>query len=175
LLLVHAAVGIFPILRKKPGKKDTWGYGREIMEEILTTIVDSALIANPNTRIYVTLLGNSTNIQSAINTLHIFNTTHQNIHLMLTGQNLYVAELPTIQALYLHAINSHPRYVTLLICNLQSIESIDLSNTFCSNLYTCILSFPGFVIVQTFYIFIRKVCATMGNIVPIGEGTWYIS
>lgn len=108
-IFLHAAVGIFPVKRKRPGKGDFWGFGREIMAEILENIRASGLMARPNTAIYVTLLGTDNNVAKAVDTLREFNITAGNVYAILTGLDLYVAELPTIHALHLFALVSDPR------------------------------------------------------------------
>lgn len=112
-VFLHAAVGIFPVKRKRPGKGDFWGFGREIMEEMLDTLQRSGLLARPSTRVYVTLLGTDSNVALALDTLRVFNATVGNIHLLLRGRDLYVAELPTIHALRLYSLVCDPRSALL--------------------------------------------------------------
>lgn len=108
-IFLHAAVGIFPVKRKRPGKGDFWGYGREIMEEILTSVRAAGLLSRPNTNVYVTLLGTDENVRLAEQTLRDFNATAGNVHVLVRGRDLYVVELPTIHALHLFSLQCDPR------------------------------------------------------------------
>ena len=104
-VFLHAAVGIFK--KKRPmGTNETWGYGREIMEELLVNMTDCGLL--PRATVYVTLLGSAADRRLAEHTLALFNTS-RNIYVLLSGTNLFVAELPTIKALHVFARRVHPR------------------------------------------------------------------
>jgi hypothetical protein len=108
-IFVHAAVGIFPVKRRRPGGPAQWGFGREILEEIMTSLASSGLLARPRTSVHVTLLGGDADVALALDTLRRFNGSH-NIRLLLRGRDLYTAELPSIHALHMHAAQSDPRW-----------------------------------------------------------------
>jgi hypothetical protein len=78
------------------------------MEELLSTIQKSGLLDSILTTVYVTLLGNSSNVYLATETLREFNRSG-NVHVLTRGADLYVAELPTIHAIHSHAQASNPR------------------------------------------------------------------
>jgi len=104
-LFLHATVGIFK--KKRPvGTNETWGYGREIMEEVLAMMQSSGLLTQPKTTVYVTLLGNDADRRLATGTLREFNASG-NVHVHITGTNLYVAEFPTIKAIQLFSQHVH--------------------------------------------------------------------
>ena len=96
IVFIHAAVGIF---QKKIRRNETWGYGREIMEEMLHNIAGTSLAQNIGT-VYVTLLGNQPDRVSARATLATFNATGKplggKIKVLATATNLYLAEFPTL-------------------------------------------------------------------------------
>jgi hypothetical protein len=100
-IFLHAAVGIF----KKKRYKGYWGFGREIMEEILVTIQKAGLM-DKATGIYVSTLGNTSNVAEATRTLESFNrSSGSKIYQIIEGQNLFVAEMPTLYALQMFAIS----------------------------------------------------------------------
>lgn len=104
-IFIHASVGIFK--KKKPvGTNETWGYGREIMEETLMQIQTSGLLFKQSTNIYVTLLGNDADRQLATSTLQRFNTSG-NVFVHLSGSNLFVSELPTLKAIHMYSQRVH--------------------------------------------------------------------
>jgi len=106
-VFIHASVGIFK--KKKPvGTNETWGYGREIMEEILEHVQSSGLLGLSGTNVYVTLLGTPADRALATGTLRKFNSSG-NVHLHLSGTNLYVSELPTIKAIQMYAQRVPPQ------------------------------------------------------------------
>lgn len=78
------------------------------MEELLSIISNSELLDKKAVSVYVTLLGNNSNVNLATRTTREFNRSG-NIHVMTHGSDLYVAELPTIHAIHKHAQESHPR------------------------------------------------------------------
>ena len=97
IVYLHAAVGIF---RKKRMPNETWGYGREIMEELLHDISVVPLAKNVSS-IYVSLLGKREDRDLAMETLETFNNTIHSklcgkIQLLATASNLYLAEFPTL-------------------------------------------------------------------------------
>lgn len=104
-VFLHAAVGIFK-KKRPPGTNETWGYGREILEEVLLNMTSSRLL--PRATVYVTLLGTVPDRRLAERTLSQHNSSG-NIHVLLRGANLYVSELPTIKAIHLYAARVHPR------------------------------------------------------------------
>lgn len=104
-VFLHAAVGIFK-KKRPPGTNETWGYGREILEELLLNLTSSRLL--PRATVYVTLLGSVPDRRLAERTLAQHNTSG-NLHVLLRGANLYVSELPTIKAMHLYAARVHPR------------------------------------------------------------------
>ena len=100
-VFIHACVGIFK--KKKPvGTNETWGYGREIMVEILEHAKSSGLLSLRDASVYVTLLGTPSDRSLATRTLEQFNSSG-NVHVLMTGANLFVSELPTIKAVQLYA------------------------------------------------------------------------
>ena len=104
-IFIHAAVGIF----KKKRYEGYWGYGREIMEEMLITIISNQDLMNMVHGIYVTTLGNSTNRALARSTLQSFNDSGPGsgkIFQIIEGDDLYVAEMPTLHAAQLYANES---------------------------------------------------------------------
>ena len=126
------------------------------MSEILHEIRKHGLLTTRGVKVYVTLLGNISNVALALGTLHEFNTSG-NVHLMVHGSDLYVSELPTIHAIHTFAQNSNPRYKDIKISNGLFI------------IYLCILSEPPSSTC------IRKACVTMVTTVQIGDDIWYTS
>ena len=102
---VHAAVGIF----QKKRTNGTWGYGREIMQEMLTTLHESPVQFD---RVFVTLLGNDVDRALARRTLSEFNSSSSSssplssltkfqsrVYVLNEASNLYLAEFPTIYSM----------------------------------------------------------------------------
>ena len=96
LVYIHAAVGIFRKIRKP---NETWGYGREILEELLHDLSVTPLGKNVSS-VYVSLLGRDEDRDRAMKTLATFNSTESTlvgkIRLLATSSNLYLAEFPTL-------------------------------------------------------------------------------
>jgi len=100
-VFIHACVGIFK-KKRPPGTNETWGYGREIMEELLEHVQSSGLLSRPDTSVYVTLLGSIPDRALARRTMQRFNESG-NVLVLLQGTNLYVSELPTMKAIQMYS------------------------------------------------------------------------
>ena len=96
VVFVHAAVGIF---HKKRGN-GTWGYGEEILKELLLSVRDSGLLEVVS-HVYVGLLGHESDRASA---KAFVNAYHPKAQVVMEADNLYFAEFPT---LYVKCVLSH--------------------------------------------------------------------
>ena len=102
-VFIHSALGL-------PHPSNTTTYGRDVLDEMLKAIRLSGLMGRKLTQIYVTMLGREHVINDAMPMLRRHNHSHHNIHVMITSYNIFATELPTIHAVQLHAMQSHPRY-----------------------------------------------------------------
>lgn len=118
-IFLHAAVGIFKKKRiKNPAASRYWGYGREIMESMLSSISNADLGKSVD-RVFVTLLGNDQDRALAIKTIQSFNSTSPDLvttrdsrlqgklFVAMESSDLYVAEFPTMTAIKSFAGKAH--------------------------------------------------------------------
>lgn len=119
-IFLHAAVGIFKKKRlKNPTANRYWGYGREIMESMLSSISNADLGKRIDC-VFITLLGNEQDRGLAIKTIQSFNTTSMKLVASQHGSNLqgklfvamessdlYVAEFPTMTAIKAFSSRAH--------------------------------------------------------------------
>lgn len=105
-IFIHAAVGIF---KKKRFPNETWGFGAEILDEMLTTTLNHGLMGKAK-GIYITSLGEEADtkkVEESISRLRKNETVKADIQLLIRGKDLYVAEYPTLHAIQLYAQQSH--------------------------------------------------------------------
>ena len=87
-VFLHAAVGIF---NKRRGN-GTWGYGEDILKEMLHSINSSGLL-EASTNVYIGLLGNSVDRSSAKDVISVYSSKAR---VIVEADNLYFAEFPTL-------------------------------------------------------------------------------
>jgi len=96
----HAAVGIF---KKKRWPNETWGYGGEILNELLNTSLSSGLLKQA-ARTYVTALGARTDVAKVEKSLKM---NYPGVSMIISGADLYVAEFPSLLAIFEYAKKTH--------------------------------------------------------------------
>lgn len=113
-IFIHAAVGVFKkkrvfnetacLLEERYGGRPCklWGFRNEILKEMLITIRKSGLWENLS-HIYVTSLGNP---DDRTETRKIISEFGPKVSILIEGDNIYLAEFPTLHALQLHASQS---------------------------------------------------------------------
>ena len=87
-VFLHAAVGIF---HKRRGN-GTWGYGEEILREMLHSIDNSGLL-EASTNVYIGLLGSMDDRKSAKEVISAYSSKAR---VVVEAENLYFAEFPTL-------------------------------------------------------------------------------
>jgi len=116
-VFLHGAVGIF---RKKRFPNETWGYGGEIIAELLNTSVASGLLAHAQTRgVYVTALGAPSDVEKVRSNLRAVQSqlklqkglksmsSAPTLAVVVSGADLYVAEFPSLLAIWRYAQKAH--------------------------------------------------------------------
>jgi hypothetical protein len=105
-IFIHALIGIF-----KTRNNNSWGYGLDILIEILTTIQKSNLLLTCS-GIYISLLGSLVDRIDAIKVINKFiisNSIPSNkINIIIECDNIYLAELPTISIMQEYSELVHP-------------------------------------------------------------------
>ena len=107
-VFIHAALGEF---KKKRGKVGYWGYGKDILLEIISVIESSGLLADNLTRgVYITALGSTADIASTREAIYRSPLRNEKIHFLVTGPNLELQEFPALHALQYYASlpQTHP-------------------------------------------------------------------
>lgn len=107
-VFVHAAVGIFNKIRGK----GTWGYGQQILEELLKSINDSGLLQKSNA-VYIGLLGKEEDRLSAKSHIKQYSSKAQ---VVMEAENL--VRLPII--IFYKCDTSSITYLVMLRSTLQS-------------------------------------------------------
>ena len=98
-IFLHAALGTFHKIRGN----GTWGYGKEILNEMLITIKTSGLLDKVNS-IYIGLLGAEQDRLSAKKMIYEYS---DKVELILEADNLYFAEFPTLYTIQNYAEIAH--------------------------------------------------------------------
>jgi len=99
-LFFHAAVGIF---KKKRWPNETWGFGGEILNELLNTSLSSGLMTKA-ARTYVTALGSRKDVSKVEKSLKM---NYPGVSMIISGADLYVAEFPSLLAIFEYAKKTH--------------------------------------------------------------------
>ena len=102
-IFIHAVCGIF---NRKRGN-DTWGYGLDILNELLTTIGRSHVV-DYVANVHISLIGRPSDVLEAKLTLEALNSTTTTrlfgkIRVVVEGHDMNLAEFPTLYALQLYA------------------------------------------------------------------------
>lgn len=106
-VFIHAVVGVF---QKKRGN-ETWGHGMNILVELIKTIEDSSIAPNISA-VYITIIGAEHDRQKAAYNLSRMNSTsktlHKRLQILIQGNNIDLAEFPTLHALQQYAMHQAP-------------------------------------------------------------------
>jgi len=102
-VFIHVVLGVFH--RKRDNS--TWGYGEDILFELLG-LIETSLLVHHVDRVHITLLGSPLDRQKALDRLESVRTRFSGqygclVYPMLVGDRIQLSELPTIYAMQLYA------------------------------------------------------------------------
>jgi hypothetical protein len=101
-IFVHGAVGIFKKKRLKfKGESPTWGYGGQIMIELIGMVRSSGLLQKTS-RLFLSILGKKKDRLELKTSVAPFNATGK-VHTIVESGNLYLAEFPALHAMWLYS------------------------------------------------------------------------
>ncbi len=109
-------------------KQGTWGHGLEILLELLQLTFFKSGLKDRLAAVYLSLLGSDRDIHEAIHKIIPFNQSGK-IHILLTANNIYLSEIPTIYAI--DRLSPHfPPSSKILYAHTKGVRKNGISNYF---------------------------------------------